>query len=73
MKSILHDWNDEECLTILKNLAAVMPSGATLVNFDRLLPTGNGLHPAKMMDINMMVRSGRAERFFQLVSDTAYH
>jgi hypothetical protein len=55
MKSILHDWNDAECEVILRNIAAVMPIGATLVNFDRLMPSGNGLHPAKMMDINMMV------------------
>lgn len=57
MKSILHDWNDSSCLTILTNLRAAMPAGATLVNFDRLMPPfgSSGFHPAKGMDVNMMV------------------
>lgn len=58
MKSVLHDWNDSSCLTILRNLRAVMPDGSTLVNFDRLMPPfgDRDFHPAKAMDINMMVR-----------------
>eukprot|EP00775_Hariotina_reticulata_P003453 gene3453-3724_t len=62
MKSVLHDWNDEECLVILRNLAAVMPPGATLVNFDRLMPTGDGRHPAKLMDVIMMAMCTGKER-----------
>lgn len=58
MKSVLHDCNDSSCLTILRNLRAVMPDGSTLVNFDRLMPPfgDQDFHPAKAMDINMMVR-----------------
>lgn len=55
MKSILHDWPDAQCLTILRNLRQAMPSGATLVNMDRLMPESSAPHPAKTMDINMMV------------------
>jgi hypothetical protein len=57
MKSILHDWNDQRCITILTHLRASMPPGSVLVNFDRLLPDCGtpGFHPAKAMDINMMV------------------
>ncbi len=28
MKMILHDWNDDECVQILKNLAAASTAGA---------------------------------------------
>lgn len=59
MKSILHDWPDAACITILTNLRKFMPAGSVLVNFDRLMPddgTVAGPHPAKMMDINMLVR-----------------
>jgi hypothetical protein len=57
MKSILHDWDDKSCATILRNLRATMPAGSTLVNFDRLMPPcgSKGFHPAKVMDMNMMV------------------
>lgn len=55
MKSILHDWPDAQCLAILRNLREAMPSGAILVNYDRLMPDSSVPHPAKMMDINMMV------------------
>lgn len=57
MKSILHDWDDQRCITILSHLRASMPSGSVLVNFDRLLPDWGtpGFHPAKAMDINMLV------------------
>jgi hypothetical protein len=57
MKSILHDWTDSSCLAILRNLRAAMPAGSTLVNFDRLMPPfgHEGFHPAKPMDINMLV------------------
>jgi hypothetical protein len=58
MKSILHDWDDSSCLTILRNLQAAMPAGSTLVNFDRLMPPfgHKDFHPAKAMDVNMLVR-----------------
>jgi hypothetical protein len=57
MKSIMHDWDDQRCLTILEHLRASMPPGSMLVNFDRLLPDCGtpGFHPAKVMDMNMMV------------------
>lgn len=57
MKSILHDWSDERCITILTHLRASMPPGSMLVNFDRLCPDdgSQGFHPAKAMDINMLV------------------
>jgi hypothetical protein len=62
MKSILHDWTDECCVKILTNLKATMMPGSILVNFDRLMPdydncTPGAPHPAKAMDMNMMVRA----------------
>ncbi|WIA16181.1 hypothetical protein OEZ85_012895 [Tetradesmus obliquus] len=67
MKSILHDWSDERCVTILTNLRASMAPGSVLVNFDRLMPCFGtpGFHPAKGMDINMMTMVGGKERTTQ--------
>ncbi len=37
MKHILHDWNDEECVTILKNISKAAPIGSKLYNYDFLI------------------------------------
>lgn len=72
MKSILHDWDDQHCITILTHLRASMPPGSVLVNFDRLLPDCGtpGFHPAKAMDVNMMV-SYTAAPAFNVLAHTA--
>lgn len=55
MKFILHDWNDELCLKLLKNVKAGMKkSYSTLVVEDFILPVkGASLLPA-MWDMEMM-------------------
>lgn len=51
---------DARCVKLLTNLRAAMPPGSILVNFDRLCPDygTQGFHPAKAMDINMLVSDG---------------
>lgn len=54
MKSIIHDWNDDACVTILRNCRTAMkPSGKVLV-VDMVIPPGNAPHPGKMIDIEML-------------------
>lgn len=62
MTNIIHDWEDAESLTILKNLRAAAPSGARLVVFELALPEGPEPHPAKMLDIVMLTIPGGRER-----------
>lgn len=56
MKWIIHDWNDDECIQILKNCYEAMPKGAKLLMIDAVIPDNsqNKPHPAKLLDIVMM-------------------
>ncbi|WP_428407421.1 methyltransferase [Hyphococcus sp.] len=63
MKQILHDWGDEECVAILKNIrAAIVPNGRLAV-IDFLLPEKPAPHPGYALDINMLcLLTGGRER-----------
>jgi len=56
MKHILHDWNDEQSITILKNMAATMNSGDQVVIAEQVLGfAGNEMEVAKhLMDMLML-------------------
>jgi hypothetical protein len=62
MKNILHDWNDESCLTILRNIAMTMPSASRLLIIDPFVAEGNKPSFGKMTDILMMTALGGKER-----------
>lgn len=62
MKMVLHDWNDEQCLQILKNCQKAMKPGSKLLVLDAVIPEGNEPHPGKFMDINMLTMTGGKER-----------
>lgn len=63
MKFILHDWNDEQCETILKNLAASAPTGSKLLLLETLVEEDdNEPSISKIMDLNMLVMTGGKER-----------
>lgn len=63
MKFILHDWNDELCLKLLKNVAAGMKRGySTLIVEYFILPVkGASLLPA-MWDMQIMSLISTMER-----------
>jgi hypothetical protein len=63
MKHILHDWGDEECLSILRNCRAAMRQGAHLLVCERIVPPGNEVSPAKLIDLHMLATNhGGKER-----------
>ncbi len=62
MKMILHDWNDEQCLQILKNCSRAMKNDSKLLVIEAVIPEGNDPHPGKFMDINMLAMTGGRER-----------
>lgn len=71
LKRILHDWSDEECVRILRACRAAMGDGSRLLVVDAAIPPGDGFHAAKVMDILMMVFSGREraeDEFAQLLA-----
>ncbi|KAJ4335838.1 hypothetical protein N0V87_005820 [Didymella glomerata] len=63
MKFILHDWNEELCLKLLKNVTAGMKKGySTLIVEDFILPVkGASLLPA-LWDMEMMALLSAMER-----------
>jgi len=62
LKYILHNWDDERCVTILSNIRAAMgPRGKVLVA-DPVISRGNGPEWGKLLDIQMMVVVKGAER-----------
>jgi hypothetical protein len=62
LKQILHDWQDEECLTILRNVRAAMPPQARIAVVEMVLPDDGSQHPGWMYDILMMTITGGQER-----------
>lgn len=62
LKSILHDWDDRQSITILKNCREVMRRGSRVLVIERVVPEGNEASEAKLFDINMLVVTGGLER-----------
>ncbi|MGE3960404.1 MAG: methyltransferase [Dehalococcoidia bacterium] len=62
MKMILHDWNDDECVEILKNIAAASEPGARLFVVEHIIPAPGESHFAKLFDIHMMCWGTGRER-----------
>ena len=62
MKHILHDWNDELCQKILRNIRAVIPATGRLLLVESVIPPGNDPHPGKWIDLEMLVNPGGKER-----------
>jgi hypothetical protein len=63
LKHIIHDWSDEQCASILRNIAGGMdPKGSVLV-VETVMPESPEPHPAKLMDVNMLAMTeGGCER-----------
>jgi hypothetical protein len=59
---IIHDWNPEQCHTILGNCRkAIKPDGKLLI-VEMVLPEGDVMHPGKLLDMMMLVGAGGQER-----------
>jgi hypothetical protein len=62
LSHIIHDWNEEQCLTILGHVRkAIKPEGRLLI-VEMVLPAGDAPHPGKMLDLVMLVIPGGQER-----------
>jgi hypothetical protein len=62
MKYILHDWDDERCLQILRLCRESMaPDGCVLVA-DHVIPRGNAPDRGKLMDLDMFTLLRGKER-----------
>lgn len=62
MKMILHDWDDDECVAILANLARSAPADGRLMVMEHVVPGPAESHFAKLFDIHMMCWGTGRER-----------
>jgi SAM-dependent methyltransferase len=62
LSHIIHDWNEDQCLTILGHVRKVMKPNGRLLIVEMVLPAGNEPHPGKMLDMVMLVVPGGQER-----------
>jgi hypothetical protein len=59
MKHILHDWDDEHCLTILKNIRRAITANGKLLVADYVVGSPNAPDTAKLMDLEMLMIGGK--------------
>ncbi len=62
MKHIIHDWDDERAISILRNCHRAMPPDGKLLLVEMVVPEGNEPHFAKIQDLEMMLSPGGLER-----------
>ncbi len=62
LSHIIHDWNEEQCLTILGNIRKAMKPESRVLIVEMVLPAGDTPHPGKILDIVMLVCPGGQER-----------
>jgi SAM-dependent methyltransferase len=62
LKWIIHDWNDEQSVTILKNAHRALAENGKLILVEAVVPSDSGPHFAKFIDLNMLVMTGGRER-----------
>lgn len=62
LSSVLHDWSDEQAVRILNRVARAMAPGARVLVIENLIPEGNGTHPGKLIDLEMMAITTGRER-----------
>jgi hypothetical protein len=69
MKHIIHDWDDDDCVRILRNCRAAMPDHARLLVCEKVIAPGNAPSVAKTMDLVMLALTDggreRTEREFR--------
>jgi hypothetical protein len=54
LKRVLHNWNDDDCLKILKNIHQSMKKTAKLFIIEGMIPENTSQHPSKDTDLFLM-------------------
>jgi len=62
MRHIIHDWDDEKSLAILRNCHAAMPADGKLLVVESVIPPGNERFAGKFLDLVMLLIPGGKER-----------
>ncbi|HEV2780632.1 MAG TPA: methyltransferase [Actinophytocola sp.] len=62
LKHILHDWPEPQAMEILRNVRKAIADDGRLFLFEFVTPQGNKPHPAKLVDVWLMLMVGGRER-----------
>ena len=62
MKHIIHDWDNERSIKILKTIHRAMKGDGKVLLAEMVIPEGNEPHPGKMLDLEMLTSPGGLER-----------
>jgi hypothetical protein len=62
MRHIIHDWDDEKSLTILRNCHRAMAADSRLLIIESVIPAGNAPFGGKLLDLVMLLIPGGKER-----------
>jgi O-methyltransferase domain/Dimerisation domain len=62
LSHVLHDWREDQCLTILAHVRRAMRARGRLLIIEMVIPPGDAPHPGKMLDMAMLVQMGGQER-----------
>ena len=68
LKWIIHDWDDEQSVTILRNCHRAMAKGGRLLLVEAVIPRGNAPFFHKFIDLTMLMLLGGHER-----TEAEYH
>lgn len=62
LKHIIHDWDDEKSVQILRNVRAAMNPGAKVLIIEAVVPDDDREHLSKLLDLEMLVAATGRER-----------
>lgn len=62
LKHIVHDWDDEKSLQILRSVRTAMNSDAKLLIVESVVPDDDREHLSKLLDLEMLVAANGRER-----------
>jgi hypothetical protein len=62
LKAVLHDWDDERCVTILNRCRQAMMPGGRIAIVEMLVPDAGDPDVTALFDLNMLAVAGSRER-----------
>jgi hypothetical protein len=62
LKTVIHDWDDEQSIAILRNVRTAIAADGKLLLMELVLPEGAPPHPGMLLDLEMLVQAGGRER-----------
>jgi hypothetical protein len=62
LSSVIHDWDDNRAITILRNCRRAMTKNSKLLLVEMIVPEAASASFSKLIDLNMLVMNGGRER-----------